>query len=165
MSLSLIVAIDEQGAIGRNNQLLWHLPADLNWFKQQTLGKPVVMGRKTYDSIGRPLPKRRNIVISRNAAPEIPEVERVQSLQSALSLVENEAEVMVIGGGQIYREALPFANKLYLTRVATTVADADTFFPQINFSEWSLSLELTYKADEKNGFDMRFQVWDRRVNV
>jgi dihydrofolate reductase len=165
MSLSLIVAIDEQGAIGRNNQLLWHLPADLNWFKQQTLGKPVVMGRKTYDSIGRPLPKRRNIVISRNTALEIPEVERVQSLQSALSLVENEAEVMVIGGGQIYREALPFANKLYLTRVATTVADADTFFPQINFSEWSLSLELTYKADEKNGFDMRFQVWDRRANA
>ena len=164
MSLSLIVATDEQGAIGRNNQLLWHLPSDLAWFKQQTLGKPVIMGRKTYDSIGKPLPKRRNIVISRNPALEIPGVELANSLQSALKLVDEETEVMVIGGGQIYSEALPLANRLYLTRVATTVADADTFFPQIDFSQWSLSLELVHASDEKNRFDMRFQVWDRRLN-
>lgn len=164
MSLSLIVATDEQGAIGRNNQLLWHLPSDLAWFKQQTLGKPVIMGRKTYDSIGKPLPKRRNIVISRNPALEIPGVELANSLQSALKLVGEETEVMVIGGGQIYSEALPLANRLYLTRVATTVADADTFFPQIDFSQWSLSLELVHASDEKNRFDMRFQVWDRRLN-
>ena len=164
MSLSLIVATDEQGAIGRDNQLLWHLPSDLAWFKQQTLGKPVIMGRKTYDSIGKPLPKRRNVVISRNPALEIPGVELANSLQSALNLVGEETEVMVIGGGQIYSEALPLASRLYLTRVATTVADADTFFPQIDFSEWSLSLELVHASDEKNRFDMRFQVWDRRVN-
>ncbi len=164
MSLSLIVATDEQGAIGRDNQLLWHLPSDLAWFKQQTLGKPVIMGRKTYDSIGKPLPKRRNIVISRNPALEIPGVELANSLQSALKLVGEETEVMVIGGGQIYSEALPLANRLYLTRVATTVADADTFFPQIDFSQWSLSLELVHASDEKNRFDMRFQVWDRRLN-
>lgn len=164
MSLSLIVATDEQGAIGRDNQLLWHLPSDLAWFKQQTLGKPVIMGRKTYDSIGKPLPKRRNIVISRNPALEIPGVELANSLQSALKLVDEETEVMVIGGGQIYSEALPLANRLYLTRVATTVADADTFFPQIDFSQWSLSLELVHASDEKNRFDMRFQVWDRRLN-
>lgn len=164
MSLSLIVAIDEQGAIGRDNQLLWHLPSDLAWFKQQTLGKPVIMGRKTYDSIGKPLPKRRNIVISRNPALEIPGVELANSLQGALKLIGEETELMVIGGGQIYSEALPLASRLYLTRVATTVADADTFFPQIDFSEWSLSLELVHASDEKNRFDMRFQVWDRRVN-
>lgn len=162
MMLSIIVATDLHRAIGKNNQLLWHLPADLAWFKQQTLGKPVVMGRKTFESIGKPLPKRRNVVLSRewNAATE--GIEHTDSLDEALKLLKDEAEVMIIGGGQIYRQALPLAQRIYLTIVETQIADADTFFPELDFSAWSLSLELLNQPDEKNKFPMRFQVWDRR---
>ena len=162
MMLSIIVATDLHRAIGKNNQLLWHLPADLAWFKQQTLGKPVVMGRKTFESIGKPLPKRRNLVLSRewNAVPD--GIEHINNLESALALLKEEEEVMIIGGGQIYAQALPLAQRIYLTIVETNIADADTFFPEIDFSAWSLSLELFHQPDEKNIFPMRFQVWDRR---
>lgn len=162
MTLSIIVATDLNGAIGKNNQLLWHLPADLAWFKQQTLGKPVVMGRKTFESIGKPLPKRRNMVLSRawNTVPD--GVEHINNLDAALALLKDETEVMIIGGGQIYAQALPYAKRIYLTMVETNIVDADTFFPQIDFSAWALSLELFQQPDEKNKFPMRFQVWDRR---
>lgn len=129
MKLSLIAAVARNGAIGRDNALLWHLPGDLPRFKQLTMGSPLIMGRKTYDSIGRPLPGRRNIVITRNADWSVPGVEVARSLDEALALVADAPQAFVMGGGQIYTQALPHADELVLTEVDQDVPDADTFFP------------------------------------
>lgn len=129
MLISLIVAMAENRVIGRDNQMPWHLPADLRHFKSVTLGKPVIMGRKTFESIGRPLPGRRNLVISRNTEWQADGVETVNSLDAALALVNAHDEVMIIGGGQLYRDALPLAHRLYLTHIELNVDDADTWFP------------------------------------
>jgi dihydrofolate reductase len=129
MKLSLIAAVARNGAIGKDNALLWHLPGDLPRFKQLTMGSPLIMGRKTYDSIGRPLPGRRNIVISRNPDWSVPGVEIAHSLDEALALVAEVPQAFVMGGGQIYAQALPHADELVLTEVDQDVQDADTFFP------------------------------------
>jgi dihydrofolate reductase len=129
MKLSLIAAVARNGAIGKDNALLWHLPGDLPRFKQLTMGSPLIMGRKTYDSIGRPLPGRRNIVISRNPDWSVPGVEIAHSLDEALALVAEVPQAFVMGGGQIYAQALPHADELVLTEVDQDVLDADTFFP------------------------------------
>jgi len=129
MKLSLIAAVARNGAIGKDNALLWHLPGDLPRFKQLTMGSPLIMGRKTYDSIGRPLPGRRNIVISRNPDWSVPDVEVAHSLDEALALVAEVPQAFVMGGGQIYAQALPHADELVLTEVDQDVLDADTFFP------------------------------------
>jgi dihydrofolate reductase len=130
MKLSLIAAVARNGAIGKDNALLWHLPGDLPRFKQLTMGSPLIMGRKTYDSIGRPLPGRRNIVISRNPDWSVPGVEIAHSLDEALALVAEVPQAFVMGGGQIYAQALPHADELVLTEVDQDVLDADTFFPE-----------------------------------
>ena len=142
----------------------WHLPADLHHFKSTTLGKPVIMGRKTFESIGRPLPGRRNLVISRNSEWQSEGVETVNSLDAALALVKNHDEVMIIGGGQLYREALLLAHRLYLTHIELAVDDADTWFPDYAGYQWHQVAEERHSADEKNPYSYRFETLVRRPN-
>ncbi len=167
IELSLIVAMAKNRAIGRNNELPWHLPDDLKYFKSVTMGKPIVMGRKTFDSIGRPLPGRLNIVITRNSEWQHPGVTVASSLQEALCMAaEDEGatgshtsrEVMVIGGEQIYRTAIDRADRLYITRVQTEV-DGDAFFPEYDESQW---FEVARQEPEKQGdVPYFFQVLER----
>ena len=161
MLISLIVAMAENRVIGRGNQMPWHLPADLRHFKSVTLGKPVIMGRKTFESIGRPLPGRRNVVISRNLDWCAEGVESVSSLDAALALVQDADEVMIIGGGQLYREALPLAQRLYLTHIELPVTDADTWFPDYSQYQWQQCAEELHEPDEKNPYHYRFETLDR----
>jgi len=163
MLISLIVAMAENRVIGRGNQMPWHLPADLRHFKNVTLGKPVIMGRKTFESIGRPLPGRRNVVITRNTAWQAEGVECADSLDAALALVDTHAEVMIIGGGQLYREALPLAHRLYLTHIQLSVMDADTWFPDYSSFQWALLSDERHEPDEKNSYYYRFETLDRHI--
>ena len=163
MLISLIVAMAENRVIGRGNQMPWHLPADLRHFKSVTLGKPVIMGRKTFESIGRPLPGRRNVVISRNLDWCAEGVESVSSLDAALALVQDADEVMIIGGGQLYREALPLAQRLYLTHIELPVTDADTWFPDYSQYQWQQCAEELHEPDEKNPYHYRFETLDRNT--
>lgn len=160
-SLSIAVAVGENFAIGKNNQLLWHMPADLKFFKQTTSGHTVVMGRKTFDSVGRPLPNRRNIVITRDTELKIDGVEVVNSLDEALAITKTEEKpVFIIGGAEIYRQALPKTQTLYLTTIHHHF-DADTFFPEIDREEWKVISSEPHKADEKNKYDYTFEVLER----
>lgn len=157
---SIVVAISANNAIGKNNQLLWHLPADLKHFKAITTGHPIIMGRKTFDSIGRPLPNRRNIVITRNSDLKIEGVEIVNSIADALSLCEKENEVFIIGGAEIYKHALAFTDRIYLTTVHQ-VYEADAFFPEINEKEWKTIHQEYHPADEKNSVAYTFSTLER----
>ncbi|OYD22950.1 type 3 dihydrofolate reductase [Oceanimonas baumannii] len=160
MTLSMIVAMTRDGVIGRDNDMPWHLPADLAYFKQTTLGKPVVMGRNTYVSIGRPLPGRRNVIVSR-ALDEAPAgTELVPSPEAALALLGDAEEVMVMGGGQLYAAMLPLAQRLYITRIDASI-EGDTRFPDIDTQAWKLVSEEVRAADERNQYDCRFQILER----
>ncbi|TXI96247.1 MAG: dihydrofolate reductase [Burkholderiaceae bacterium] len=146
--LSIIVATDKRGGIGINNQLPWHLPEDLQHFKNTTSGFPIIMGRKTYDSIGRPLPKRRNIVISRNSEWNQSGVETVSSLAQAVNLLQG-AEAFVIGGAQIYAQALEHAEKLIVTEIQAEY-QCDAYFPQIDPHVWIESAREHYHSSNGN---------------
>lgn len=165
MRLSIIVAAAENGVIGRNNALPWHLSEDLQHFKRLTLGKPILMGRKTFESIGRPLPGRTNIVISTNPDYQPDGVRVVGSLPDALALAESIAlidgaeELMVIGGAQIYAEALPRAQRLYLTRVHAEV-EGDAFLPAIDWSQWRETARERHTAVPPNPYDYSFVVYE-----
>jgi len=162
--LSLIVATANNNVIGKDNTMPWHLPADLAYFKKVTLGKPIIMGRKTYESIGRPLPGRQNIVISRDEA-YVPQgkgaenVDTVVSVEQALALVAHENEIMVIGGGAIYRHCLPKAQRLYITHINADI-DGDTYFPNYE-GDWKKVSNETLLADEKNVHNLDFSVYER----
>ncbi len=162
--ISLIVAIAENGTIGINNLLPWHLPDDLAFFKQNTVNKPIIMGRKTYESLGRPLPKRDNIVISRHPAPDnLPEnVFYFTSLNQAIEAYQDAPEVMIIGGAQLYCSALPYMNKLYLTVVESEVA-GDTYLPEVlalPFNQANLIHTENHTEDEKHIYPFRFEIWE-----
>lgn len=160
MTFSLIVATTLNNVIGKDNQMPWHLPADLAWFRQNTTGKPVIMGRKTFESIGRPLPKRTNIVLSR----QLFEHEGViwkNSFESAVNFVRDFDEIMLIGGGELFKQYLPKADKLYLTQIQTELG-GDTFFPQLNWEEWEIEFDEYRKADEQNRYDCRFLILTRK---
>ncbi|MDN3617761.1 type 3 dihydrofolate reductase [Vibrio gallaecicus] len=159
MIISMIAAMADNRVIGKDNQMPWHLPADFAWFKRSTMGKPVVMGRKTYESIGRPLPGRLNIVISRDSSLSIEGVTTVTSIEAALEVVNNVDEVMIIGGGAIYSSCLPLANKLYLTHIGLSV-EGDTQFPDWG-EGWNKVTSEAYRADEKNAYDMEFTILER----
>jgi dihydrofolate reductase len=160
--ISIAVAIGENHAIGKNNQLLWHMPADLKFFKQTTSGHTVIMGRKTFDSVGKPLPNRRNVVITRDTELQIEGVELVNSLDEALEITKTEEKpVFIVGGAEIYRQALPKTDKLYLTTIHHNF-DADTFFPDFDRSEWTVISSEPHKADEKNKYDYTFEVLERK---
>lgn len=166
MTLSIIVAVSKNHAIGKDNQLPWHLPADLQYFKRVTMGKPIIMGRKTYESIGRPLPGRLNIVVSRQLSWSATGVEVVSSLAAAVALAEQHeaAEVMLIGGAQMYKAGLELADTLYLTKVDVEV-DGDAFFPPIDNQSWVEVSRSAHPADEKNAFACDFIVYRREGNV
>lgn len=153
--ISLIAAMARHRVIGKDNQMPWHLPADLAHFKKVTLGKPIVMGRKTFDSVGRPLPGRRNIVISRQKNLSIEGVECVDSLESALSLLKNEAEIMIIGGASVYEQALPMADQLYLTYINLN-CEGDAFFPEFDENNYLISAREAHQPDEKNTLACEF---------
>lgn len=140
----------------------WHLPADLAHFKCLTMGAPIVMGRVTYESIGRPLPGRQNIVVSRNRGLELPGTRVVHDFREAL-MTHGDGPVFVIGGGQIYRQAMPLAQRLVITHVETTIDNADTFFDLPDKDHWE-SLQRTRRAaDDRNRFDLTFEVYQRRL--
>ena len=157
MQKNIIVAISDNNAIGRDNQLLWHISEDLRFFKRQTLGWPVIMGRKTFESIGRALPGRVNIVISRgfNTGED---VDVVGSLEEAFKVAEstNLEKCFVIGGGQIYTHAIEHADRLVVTHVHTVIEDADTFFPQIDPSVWTVAGRSELFTDEETGCSFEF---------
>ncbi|EAY4638048.1 type 3 dihydrofolate reductase [Salmonella enterica] len=160
MLISLIVATAQNRVIGKGNAMPWHLPADLRHFKNITLGKPVVMGRRTFESIGRPLPGRRNLVISRNPEWQADGVEVAASLDDALALVSGVDEVMILGGGQLYAEALPRADRLYLTLIDLTV-EGDTYFPDYQRYSWQELERSTHQPDEKNPHAYTFVTLER----
>ena len=151
--IALVVAMDKNRAIGRAGALPWHLPDDLKHFKALTLGKTVLMGRKTFQSIGRPLPKRRNVVLTKDPSFGAEGIEVVHSLDDALLLDE---EIMVIGGGEVYALFLPLATHLHLTLVDTTIPDADTFFPEWNPAQWRETYREFHPADERHLFSFNF---------
>lgn len=159
--ISIVVAISENNAIGRDNQLLWHLPADLKHFKNITTGHTIIMGRKTFDSIGKPLPNRRNIIITRQKKLNIEGVEVVNSLNDALALCEGETEVFVIGGAEIYKQAIAVSHRIYLTRVHQEF-EADAFFPEIDNESWKEVEKVDHLPDEKNKFAYTFSTLERR---
>ncbi|MDR0658336.1 MAG: dihydrofolate reductase [Mediterranea sp.] len=161
MIVSIIVAAAENNVIGGNNQLLWRLPNDLKRFKSITTGHTVIMGRKTYDSMGRALPNRRNIIISRDAGLKIEGCETANSLESALQSAADEKEVFVIGGEQIYKQAWDKADRLYLTRVHTE-KEGDTFIPEIRADQWTEESRDSHPADEKHPYAYSFIAYKRK---
>ena len=157
MILSIIVAVGENNEIGYKNGLLWRLPADLKRFRELTTGHTVVMGRKTFESLPNgPLPNRKNVVISRNPQFTHPDCLVFSSLEEAFFKLSSEKEVYVIGGSQIYYQALPYASVLYLTRVHASFPKADTFFPEIDWTKWIKRCEEKHPADEKSKFSFTF---------
>lgn len=157
--ISIIAAIDEAGGLGANNQLLCHLPADLQYFKAVTMGKPIIMGRKTYESIGRALPGRLNIVLSHSMSA-IDGVLVFDSLEKAIHQTLAEPEVMIIGGANLYSQAITIANTLYITQIHHHFA-ADVFFPEINSADWHCASKEFKARDERNSFDMTFCTYIR----
>lgn len=162
MKISLIVAKSKNNVIGNNNQLPWRLPADLAHFKKMTIGKPIIMGRKTFESIGRPLPGRRNIVVSRDKQLMIAGCEVFHSIDDALNAVKTEQEVIIIGGANLYGQVLNRAHCIYMT-VIDAAFEGDAFFPELNQDHWKLVSEKKYTADEKNKYSYVFLVFERSV--
>lgn len=158
-TITLIVAAAD-GVIGRDNAMPWHLPADLAHFKLHTWGKPIVMGRKTYEAIGRPLPGRRNIVVTRDPGWRAAGVTVAHSLDEALAACGDAPEVMVIGGAQLYAAALPRARRVHLTEVHATI-EGDTFFPELSRAEWREVARLEHPADARNPHAMSFVTLER----
>lgn len=159
--LSLIVATTRNYVIGKNNQMPWHLPADLAWFRRNTTDKPIIMGRKTFESIGRPLPNRINIVLSRNEFRH-DGILWAKDWQSAVGFVKNSPEIMLIGGGELFKQMLPQADKLYLTQIQATV-EGDTFFPELDWNEWNIEHEEYRNSDKNNAYDCRFLILTRKL--
>ncbi len=165
MEICLVAAASENNALGYQGNLLWHLPNDLKFFKNTTWGTAVAMGRKTYDSINRiPLKGRYNIIITRQDVLEAPGCTVVSNLKDAIYDASNHgyAQIMVVGGGEIYAAALPMATTIYLTRVHAVFTPADAFFPEINLEEWTLTNEQVFEMDDKHAYSYTIQQWNRK---
>lgn len=164
MTLSFIVAVSENNAIGRHGALPWHLPEDMKFFKKTTMGKPVLMGRKTYESLGKPLPGRLNIVLSGKKDLHLPEgVLLFDNINAATARLQQETaeEGFIIGGGELFTAAMPLVDRMYITRVHTIVPDADAFFPDVDHTHWTMVWEEKHTADEKHKYDFAFQRYER----
>ncbi len=164
MKVSIIVATSLNHAIGKDSQLLWHLPADLKFFKTTTMGCPVIMGRKTFQSIGRTLPGRQNVVVTRDKsfnADQQFDLTVVGSIDEALVKLHAEQEVFIIGGGEIYKQCIDSVDTIYITLVHTII-DGDVYFPEVDKSKYDLVWEEKHFADEKNKFDFTFQKFERK---
>jgi dihydrofolate reductase len=160
--LSLIVAMDENRLIGSDNRLPWHLPADLALFKRTTMGKPVVMGRKTFESIGKPLPGRRNIVITRNPDYRAEGCEVVSDIDSALEICAEDAEIMLIGGASLYQQTIDRASCMYITLIHHEF-DGDTWFPEFDPDDWQVAEREVFEADADNPFSWSFVKYVREI--
>ena len=158
--ISIIVAASANDVIGRQGELPWRLSDDLKHFKALTMGKPIVMGRKTWESIGRPLPGRKNIVVTRQRGFRADGCDVVGSLEDAVAAAGDADEIVVIGGSQVYALALPLAERLYLTRVHADV-EGDASFPAVDATRWCLVADEHHDADERNEYDFSFRVYDR----
>lgn len=169
MKLSIIVAVAQNNVIGRNNELPWYLPQDLKYFKSVTLGKPIIMGRKTFESIGKPLPGRTNIVVTRQANWQFSGVLVAQSVQEAIRIAEQfcteqnqrAEEVMVIGGAEIYSHALAIADRVYLTHIDIKVENGDAFFPDLSVTEWQKVSEMP--GESGASLHHSFSIYERKV--
>ena len=159
--ITLIVAAAENNVIGKNNQMPWHLPNDFKYFKKNTLEHSVVMGRKTYESIGKPLPDRRNIILTRDLKYSNEEVDVANSIQEIINYCRDEREIFIIGGAEVYKQTLPLADKVLMTRVHTTV-DGDAVFPELMDHDWKLVSTEKHEKDDKHTFDYTFEVWEKR---
>ena len=160
--ISLIWAMDENRVIGKENQLPWHLPADLQFFKKTTMGHPIAMGRKTHESIGKPLPGRENIIITRNNEYISEGCTVLYSVQELIHYAKQlDEEVFIIGGAEIFKGTFPAADRLYITKIYD-VFEGDTFFPEINMDEWKLIFKEKGIKDEKNRYDYEFFIYDRK---
>jgi dihydrofolate reductase len=159
--ISIIAATDEGGGIGHNNQLLVHMPADLKYFKSVTMGKPIIMGRKTYESIGRPLPGRKNIIIS-STLKSNDKITVVSSVEQALEITKDDPEIMIIGGAQLYADTINKATRLYITKIHHQFP-ADVYFPAIDTALWQCTDERLQKRDESNPFDMTVTIYTRKI--
>lgn len=161
--ISLVVAAAENNAIGKNNQLLWHLPNDLKFFKNTTWAGVVIMGRKTFESVNKPLPGRLNIVVTGNKEWQAEGVMVAPDLKQAIELAakENFKKIFIIGGGEIYKQSMPLADTIYMTRVHTQI-DGDTYFPVIDTNEWQLKEKNDFFKDEKHAYDYSFETWEKK---
>ncbi len=165
MTLSLIWAMADNRVIGIENRLPWKLPADMKWFRQNTMGKPIIMGRLTFESFGaKPLPGRRNIIISRNPSYTADGIEVYTSLEDALQSTQNNEETMIIGGMSLYKQALPLADRLYMTLIHANV-EGDAWFPEFDLHEWQETARNDFPADEKNPHAYSFITLDKQPGV
>lgn len=160
--ISLLVAASENNAIGKDNKLLWNLPNDLKFFKDTTWGMTIIMGRKTYEAVDRPLPGRTNIVITKQTGWKAEDVWVAKDIDDALkqAATTNCKEIFIIGGGEIYKQSMDIADRIYMTRVHANF-DADTFFPEIDKSKWELKKNVDFQPDEKHAYAYSFQTWER----
>lgn len=162
MKISCIVAVSKNNVIGQNNQIPWYLPADLQYFKKKTIDHHIIMGRNCFDSIGKPLPKRTNVIVTRDTFFISSNCIVTHSIEEALHIAHKngESEVFIIGGGQIYNQTIDLWDRLYLTEVDCHV-EGDVHFPEIDFNEWKLVQEAKHSMDEKNHFDYTFKIFER----
>jgi dihydrofolate reductase len=160
--VTLIVAVSDNGVIGRANSLPWHLPEDLKRFKRLTMGKPMIMGRKTFESIGKPLPGRLNIVVTRDTNYHHEGVEVVHGTAQALEAAAEAPEVMVIGGAELFRLFLPHAGRIHLTRVHGNI-DGDVMWPALDIRQWEVIERARLRRDERHAYDLTFEVWEKRT--
>ena len=164
MTISIIAAISENNAIGKDNKLPWHLPADLKHFKSLTIGHHIIMGRKTFESIGKPLPGRTTIIITRKTGYKADGCIIVSSIENAISAVKNDSECFIIGGAEIFNQTVPLADKIYLTRIHQHI-EGDTFFPDIAPGLWNKISEERNNPDEKNEYDYSFITYSKKISV
>lgn len=159
--LSIIAAVSANNALGKDNKLLWHLPADLKRLKELTMGHHLIMGRKTFESLGRPLPGRPHIVISRNSDFKHEGVTVTDSLEKAFELAKEDKQPFIFGGADIYKQALPFVERIYLTRVNETF-EGDAYFPELDMNKWELVSKIDFEPDEKNKFHYSYEEYRKR---
>ncbi len=165
MIVSAIAAVSKNGVIGKNNEVPWYLPEDIKFFKRTTLNHHVIMGRKTLESIVNPLPKRTNIVITRDPFFIATNVIVTHTIEEALEFAATNAEeeVFILGGGEIYKISMPYLDKLYLTEVDIEIPDGEAHFPEVNWEEWQLTSEDPHLPDDKNEFAYNFKIYERKV--
>ncbi|WJE54767.1 dihydrofolate reductase [Bacillus cereus] len=161
MIISFMVAMDENKVIGKDNKLPWHLPSELQYVKKTTMGHPLIMGRKNYEAIGRPLPGRRNIIVTRNMNYHVEGCEIAQSVEEVFELCKNEEEIFIFGGAQIYELFLPYVNKLYITKIHHSF-EGDTFFPEMNMKEWKEVFVEKGVTDEKNPYTYYYHIYEKQ---
>lgn len=160
--ISIIAAMDENAVIGINKSLPWKLPSDMKWFRLHTIGKPIIMGRKTFESFGaKPLPERQNIIVTHNLQYRADNCEVVSSIDAALSIACNSKEVMIIGGASFYEQTIKMVNRMYLTIVHTVVA-GDAWFPKFESDDWLINFKEHHEPDDKNAIAHTFQIMDRK---